>query len=197
VVIRILWMVRTVSVSPAWRLAEKVAKSWVTLEKSGGAAEFFEIHGNRGVPGPVHFDWKHDPVIPDAVGVDFPCCAESGVKTIRRLFAGNDPDLRDEPGVESAAPGFRGEAVGGHVGVSDLGERVDSSVGAAGAVNHHASSDEIGERTFESVLNGASVWLALPAIEGGSVVRELEAEPGVIWRRKIFLSRTFQGARKL
>ena len=67
----------------------------------------------------------------------------------------------------------RGEGEAG-----DLGEGVDASVGAAGALGQNALASDAEEGVGEQALNGRKVRLDLPAVVGRAVVGEDELEVG-------------------
>ena len=63
----------------------------------------------------------------------------------------------------------RGDGEGG-----DLGQGVDASVGAAGALREDRFAGDAVDRLCEGALDGGKVGLNLPAVVGGSVVGENE-----------------------
>lgn len=80
----------------------------------------------------------------------------------------------------------------------DLSDGMNAGVGPAGSVDDHAVPDYLRKRIFQSVLYCAAVGLALPSIEGGSVVGDLETKANLAFRGGILGPwGRVQGARKL
>ncbi len=96
----------------------------------------------------------------------------------RRARDTQDADFRREKVVQRALPGGDFQARRGHVGVSDLGQRVDAGIGAAAALHADLFMDGFGEGRLEMILHRVLRRLALPAAEGPAIVgdEELEAE---------------------
>ena len=51
-----------------------------------------------------------------------------------------------------------------------LSKRVNTGIGASGAMNSDALAADLVQRTFQFILNGIAMCLALPAGEGRAVV---------------------------
>ena len=155
------------------------------LEELSGGAQQGLVDGKGDVPSAVAFRGTEDTIVPDAVGVDFSGGAESCVEGARGFGAVEDAECGDQACVEGAGPLFEGQPVGGHVGVGNLAGGMDAGIGAPGAVDDDSVADEVGEGAFDGVLDGASVALALPAVEGGAVVGDEHPQPQVAFGRRI------------
>jgi hypothetical protein len=100
---------------------------------------------------------------------------EAGMEGGRGLGDAVDADI----GREEAVEGFL--EVGGRDGVlevegGDLGEGVDSGIGAAGGFDADGGAFDFGEDLFELALDGGQAGLDLPAVVFGAVVGEFDAD---------------------
>ena len=159
------------------------------------------------MPDPVDFRWKQDSVVPDSVSVDFASGAESGVETRSCFFGANNTRRRHEARINGPHPAFGSQAPSWDVDMRDLPQRVDSGIRAAGTLHHNAAPQDVDEGTFQGVLNGTPVGLALPALEAGSVIGDLQANSDIARSDNVLgigalmgigvLKRSVQDARKL
>lgn len=79
-------------------------------------------------------------------------------------------------GVEGRRPLFERQASARDIDMGDLSERVDASVGSAGAMNHDALSTELRERAFEIILDAICGGLTLPSAKGAPIVGDEQAQ---------------------
>ena len=109
----------------------------------------------------------------DAVLVGFSSGAVAGVEVFGDGFDGEDTDACGERAVEGSVKvgggDWDGEGEGG-----DLGECVDSCVGAAGALGKNGFAGDAVDGVGEGALDGGEIGLDLPTVIGGSVVGEDE-----------------------
>ena len=115
--------------------------------------------------------------VPDRVGVDF-----SNSRKPRVKIFGHFAEAHDANGSPLSTPTCRqrfarGEASAGDIDMGLLGIRVDSSIGAAGAVNRGLALAESVERFFQKILHGVSSGLALPSVQSRAVVGDFEKKP--------------------
>jgi hypothetical protein len=111
----------------------------------------------------------------DAVFVRLFEGVEAGMEGGRGFGDAVDADVRREEAIE----GFL--EVGGRDGVleiegGDLGEGVDSGIGAAGGFDADGGAFDFGEDLFELALDGGQAGLDLPAVVFGAVVGEFDAD---------------------
>ena len=109
----------------------------------------------------------------DAVLVGFADGTVAGVEAWGNLLGGEDADAGRERAIEGAEK-VRGGDVGGEVEACNLGKRVDSRVGASGALGKNDFAGEVLDGLGEGALDGGQVRLDLPAMEGGAIVGEGE-----------------------
>ena len=107
----------------------------------------------------------------DAVLVGLAAGAVAGVEFGRDGFDGEDADAGGEGAVEGAMEVGGGDGDGEGEG-GDLAEGVDAGVGAAGALGEDGFAGDVVDGAGEGALDGGQAGLDLPAVEGGSVVRE-------------------------
>ena len=107
---------------------------------------------------------------PDRVGVDFSNSRKPRVKIFGHFAEAHDANRWRQVGVESGKPFARGEASAGDIDMGLLGIRVDSGVGASGAVDRGLALAESVERFFQKILHGVSSGLALPSVQSRAVV---------------------------
>ena len=95
----------------------------------------------------------------------------AGVEGFGGLLDGEDADAGGKGAVEGAVEVGGGDGDGEREG-GDLGEGVDSGVGAAGALREDGLSGDALDGLGEGALHGGEIGLDLPAVVGGSVVGE-------------------------
>ena len=115
--------------------------------------------------------------VPDRVGVDFSDGRKPRVKILGHLAEGHDANRGRQVGIESGEPFARGEASADDIDMGLLGIRVDSGVGAAGAVDRGLALTESVECFFQKILHGVSSGLALPSVQSRAVVGDFEKKP--------------------
>lgn len=95
----------------------------------------------------------------------------AGVEVRGDLLDGEDANAGREDAVEGAV-----EVEGGDGDVQreggDLGEGVNSGVGAAGALGEHGFAGDVKDGLGQGALDGGEVGLDLPAVVGRAVVGE-------------------------
>ena len=137
----------------------------------GGALEGGQVEGEAVVPDVVGEHGGADVSSGDAVLVGLAEGAVASMEVFRDFLDGEYTDARWKGAVEgSVEVGWRdgnGEREG-----CDLGEGVDSGVGAAGALREDGLAGDVVDGVSEGSLDGGEVGLDLPTVEGGSVVGE-------------------------
>lgn len=113
------------------------------------------------------------------------------MEIIGHLFASHDADGGGEFGVEGGHPVERVHCeLRWRVKVRDLAERVDSGIGAAGALQLDGFFGDLLERPQNEILHGIAAGLRLPSIERSAVVSdcnfEVHSDFG-FWHRRVFL----------
>ena len=119
--------------------------------------------------------WRNDIAAPDAVVIALGAGRVAGMEAFGHFLDGEDADGGGETVIEHDAEVGGGNGAGGLKG-RDLGERVDSGVGASGALGQKLLSGEALDGGGQGALDGRLAGLDLPAVEGRAVIGESEFE---------------------
>lgn len=149
----------------------------VSMEDGEGGVQPFRIEPARQMPGEAVAEGGEDGRRTKIVVVGFSAGGKAGVEIRRDLGGLHHADRPGEFGIEGGepVPGAHGEC-GRRIEMGRLGERVDASIGAAGAVDADGLAGDGGGGLFKQVLDGVSPGLRLPAVEGASVIGKGESQ---------------------
>jgi hypothetical protein len=89
---------------------------------------------------------------------------------LRHVLATQNANGGWQDGVERVSPALNRESSISEIDMCALSERMNTCIGASGAVNPDALAADLLERVFQFVLNSLAMGLALPAGEGRAVV---------------------------
>ena len=122
------------------------------------------------MPGPANLEGMQKRPGPETICVDLPTRIEPRVKIWRCLLHAQDTHVGKEVRIDGEQPSARGESSCGHIGVSDLAEGVDASIGSPRAMDHDSTADQLLQRALQMILHRIVRGLTLPASESPTIV---------------------------